>query len=480
MAYNFGGKNTQGSQQTPNGYSPANEGKGSGVTINKEEYKPPTPALPTPEPQKEEFNTNIEGNVVFDKTIYSRAQFDQLVDNGFSELTQRQNNFNTNQFFEQYNRLFFEIPKDGQNSHKTLVDNSTTYLGNFIDTKDDEIARLNEIIADLQVQLATSNDVEGVREHPFFKNGTLIRGKIGAINAANVYFMDQGFARLINGGSNPSWNELISLFRDIYNYPFNGSDAKDSIPAVPDLIISQLNSPGTAITWDNMDEQFIPPSQEESSAQIFGLGLDPTDAALNPASIADKYGGDSEAYRIDLEKDYQEKTIAIDTLTEKINNPNESEDAISGYEIAKANLIARRSTVEFILENFEAIILGSVVVNVLPNITNEQLATDPGFTRVYSKDEIGNAIDQLFEGNNTLIGRMKSRLTYLSGNLKLIQIRSKTPDFVNTTKMYHKIWVEANDSNFTMQNADDATKEGINEALNKLFRDGIQVVAATR
>ena len=101
MAYNFGGKNTQGSQQTSNGYSSnegkddsfqqtsneysqANEGKGSGVTINKEEYKPPTPALPTPEPQKEEFNTNIEGNVVFDKTIYSRAQFDQLVDNGFS------------------------------------------------------------------------------------------------------------------------------------------------------------------------------------------------------------------------------------------------------------------------------------------------------------------------------------------------------------------------------------------------------------
>ena len=465
MAYNFGGK--QQSQQ-PIKQPPKTKGKGSGVTIDKPVYKPTSPKPEPSQPQRPPTNTNIEGNVTFNKTIYSRGQFDQLVDNGFSELTQRQDNFNTDQFFEQYNRLFFDIPKEGTNSHRTLVDNSTTYLGNFTDTRDDEIARLNEIIADLQVQLASSNDVEIVREHPFLKNGTLVyRPPEG--NPSAVYYMDQGHKRQVFG------SDVFEILKQNGGYqPYTDKP----IPTVSDVILNAIPQ-GPSIVAENFGDPFIP-NTEKADAETFGLELDPTDAALDPALISDKYGGDSEAYRIDLEKDYQEKTIAIDTLTEKINNPNESEDAISGYELAKANLIARRATVEFILENFEAIIIGSVVVNVLPNITNEQLATDPGFSRVYTKVEIENTIDQLFEGNNTLITRMKQRLNQLSNNNKLKTIRNNTPEFVNTTKMYHKIWVEANDSNFTNINSDDATKEGINEALNKLFRDGIQVVTAPR
>ena len=280
--------------------------------------------------------------------------------------------------------------------------------------------------------------------------------------------MDQGHKRKIN--YTPEFYETI---KEVLGYKTPGSAP---IPTADDVMLNAIPS-GPNVDPSNFGDPFTP-NTEESDAQTFGLELDPTDAALNPSLIADKYGGDSEAYRIDLEKDYQEKTIAIDTLTEKINNPNESEDVINGYEMARADLIARRSTVEFILENFEEIIIGSVVVNVLPNITNEQLITDPGFNRVYSKDEIGNAIDQLFEGNNTTIERMKRRLNQLSNNAKLRVIRDNTPDFVNTTKMYHKIWVEANDSNFTF--AEPQTKAGLNAALDKLYREKIQSVATTR
>ena len=468
MAYNFGGK--QQSQQ-PVKQPPKTKGKGSGVTIDKPVYKPTSPKPEPSQPQRPPTNTNIEGNVTFNKTIYSRGQFDQLVDNGFSELTQRQDDFNTDQFFEQYNRLFFDIPKDGQNSHRTLVDNSTTYLGNFTDTRDDEIARLNEIIADLQVQLASSNDVEVVREHPFFKNGTLVEDA----STDDVFYMDQGHKRKINYTV-----EFYETIKQALGYKTPESVPDNIIPIASARILNAIPS-GPNVDPSNFGDPFIP-NTEESDAQTFGLELDPTDAALDPALIADKYGGDSEAYRIDLEKDYQEKTIAIDTLTEKINNPNESEDAISGYEIAKANLIARRATVEFILENFEAIIIGSVVVNVLPNITNEQLATDPGFSRVYTKAEIEAAIDELFVGNNSLIAGLKNRVGYLSSSPKLNQIRNNTPEFVNTTKMYHKIWVEANEGNIeqTALFGGDSYRDAVNEALNKLYRDNTQSVATTR
>ena len=118
MAYNFGGK-SQSQQLTK---LPANtEGKGSGVTIDAPVYKPTTFQPEPSQSQKQPTNTNIEGNVSFNKTIYSRNQFDRLVNSDFSELTQRQDDFNTDQFFDQYNRLFFYIPKERNNSHRKLI-----------------------------------------------------------------------------------------------------------------------------------------------------------------------------------------------------------------------------------------------------------------------------------------------------------------------------------------------------------------------
>ena len=40
--------------------------------------------------------------------------------------------------------MFYEIPKDGTTSHKTLVDQSTDYIGNFIDDRDNEILDLTQ------------------------------------------------------------------------------------------------------------------------------------------------------------------------------------------------------------------------------------------------------------------------------------------------------------------------------------------------
>jgi hypothetical protein len=205
MAYNFGG-NQQSQQFTK---LPANtEGKGSGVTIDAPVYQPPKPQPEPSQPQKQPTNTNIEGNVSFNKTIYSRTQFDRLVSNGFEELTQKQDDFNTDQLFDQYNRLFFDIPKEGTNSHRTLVENSSEYLSNFTDLRDEEIARLNEIVADLQVQLATANtEVNTVREHPFFKNGTIAKQQ----DSSDAYYMDKGFKRLIE------WSEGNVFWHLVYD-----------------------------------------------------------------------------------------------------------------------------------------------------------------------------------------------------------------------------------------------------------------------
>ena len=70
------------------------------------------------------------------------------------------------EFFEYYNRLFFDIPKTGIRSHTTLIDRSTSYVGNEkqsaeINALVQEINGLRETILQQQetiLQLTATNE----------------------------------------------------------------------------------------------------------------------------------------------------------------------------------------------------------------------------------------------------------------------------------------------------------------------------------
>jgi len=465
MAYNFGGK-SQPQQLTK---LPANtEGKGSGVTIDAPVYKPTTFQPEPSQSQKQPTNTNIEGNVSFNKTIYSRNQFDGLVNSDFSELTQRQDDFNTDQFFDQYNRLFFDIPKEGANSHRTLVENSSEYLSNFADLRDEEIARLNEIVADLQVQLATANtEVNTVREHPFFKNGTIVKQQ-GSFNA---YYMDKGFKRQFAPGPG---NDFWSLVYDTLGY-------KSGINEPPEAPISILNQilNGPSLTPDNFGEEFIPPNEAATVAQEFAINLDPTDAALSPERIDDLYGSNYEAYRVALEKDYTEKTIAIQTIQDKIDNPNSSPEEIEGFNTGLTSLISRRSTITQILDNFDLIINGVAIANVIPSITNEDLLK-PEFKVVISKQQIIDAINNSSYTSNqktSINNRLNSIIT--QKNTEILAIQNNTNLGIGGG-LYYALWVNYNSSVTNAGTGSQAqiAKIGLEQILKEIFMN-IQREGAT-
>ena len=69
------------------------------------------------------------------KTIYSK-DINKVVDTGFNTVINPNNTtevVNTiptvSEFFENYDILFYEIPTTGENSHTTLVERSSEYLG---------------------------------------------------------------------------------------------------------------------------------------------------------------------------------------------------------------------------------------------------------------------------------------------------------------------------------------------------------------
>ena len=74
-------------------------------------------------------------NITLVKTNFGRDSYSQTINTEFTQLlppspvTVDDNIPTVNDFFNYYNALFFQIPKTGENSHTTLIESSTEYIG---------------------------------------------------------------------------------------------------------------------------------------------------------------------------------------------------------------------------------------------------------------------------------------------------------------------------------------------------------------
>lgn len=174
---------------------------------NLNESQTPTEEFPTGGDNENPPITPFSGNVNFNKTIYSNTLFKGKVNSTFSELVSQDSVVDIPAFFSNYNRIFFDIPKEGENSHTTLVNSSKEYINDYIDPKDSIIANLENLIESLEQQLADLNDEinQEPEEHPLFKNGTIV----ALDNSSRVFYMDKGYAREID--YNPKFWEALKL-----------------------------------------------------------------------------------------------------------------------------------------------------------------------------------------------------------------------------------------------------------------------------
>jgi len=90
------------------------------------------------------------------KKIITTKDADHLIESKFTELKKEQEKPTVNMFFKQYNRLFFDIPKTGANSHQMIIERSKTYIEdeNVALPKDKLIEELHQEIMVLETELA--------------------------------------------------------------------------------------------------------------------------------------------------------------------------------------------------------------------------------------------------------------------------------------------------------------------------------------
>jgi hypothetical protein len=86
------------------------------------------------------------------KTVYPKSIYENVIDTSFSQqqpVLPLEETINIGQFFELYDKLFYDIPAEGQiNSHTYLIQKSSEYVN--IGSNSEEIQVLLDEITSLQ------------------------------------------------------------------------------------------------------------------------------------------------------------------------------------------------------------------------------------------------------------------------------------------------------------------------------------------
>lgn len=137
-------------------YGNTNSSKSVNIVENKRSRRKTEPKRFTPPPIIDEENPipdKYTGDIVFNKTIYSKVSFENKVDTKFSELTANQVSISVEEFFDLYNEMFFDIPKTGENSHSTIIQTSLDYVNDYENPLQDLVdAQATELEAALLAQ----------------------------------------------------------------------------------------------------------------------------------------------------------------------------------------------------------------------------------------------------------------------------------------------------------------------------------------
>jgi hypothetical protein len=93
------------------------------------------------------------------KTVFSKDSYNRVINTQFSQLITQEDetlSFSVDDFFELYDQLFYQIPRDGEtNSHQYILQREADYLGISISQDDvqallDEITSLRQQVLDTQ------------------------------------------------------------------------------------------------------------------------------------------------------------------------------------------------------------------------------------------------------------------------------------------------------------------------------------------
>jgi hypothetical protein len=101
--------------------------------------------------------------ILIEKNVFNKDTFGRVINTQFSQLLSNIEEdtpvFTIEEFFDLYENLFYQIPKEGDtNSHRYMLEKSAEYLGVIVNQDDiqallEEITNLRQQVLDTQIAL---------------------------------------------------------------------------------------------------------------------------------------------------------------------------------------------------------------------------------------------------------------------------------------------------------------------------------------
>ena len=144
---------------------------------------------------------NKKAIINLEKKVYNNKKSSDFMNTSFSELIKSNPNYTIPKFFEIYNDLFYDIPKKGNKSHQSLIEQSKEYIDNYVSPKDNQIEDLLKLLEQKDEELNLKENPEP-KEHIFYTNGTFLRTHganteivEGVPQALPIWVMHEGMKR---------------------------------------------------------------------------------------------------------------------------------------------------------------------------------------------------------------------------------------------------------------------------------------------
>jgi len=377
-------------------------------------------------------------NIKLSKTIYSIKSTDGIIDRSFSEFFKTKDPVNLDRFFDMYSELFYDIPKRGDKSHKSIIKQSQEYINDYFDERDETIDTLTERIIELEEEL-TLTDI--VNEHPFYSNGTLIAtDDNGNQNPDddNVFYMDRGVRRKVAGGSNGD------VFQGLKGALGFGNDAGDSqmVSIVPRVIFDGITE-GPHLEVNDLigiTDNFETEQQIVSDVRIqdWSVELQHLIRPITNGSIS-KERGYVNLLKYKIKKEF-EKEGQLESLTWKFTldaeqgfTQQERDNGLILKEQARAKLLKSRQTLAILKRiwdkksNFPDINFDEILPRTI--IESGEKGSDPTKQTAtqlnpLTEDEVDKAFSGWDEGRNLFLGVLEGEDYVIDYNVSELAFKS--------------------------------------------------------
>ena len=260
------------------------------------------------------------------KTVYGKNSFSDKIDKKFSEFGSPTNTISIDEFFKHYQEMFYEIPKEGSNSHKAIIEQSTDYIGDFIDDRDTEILDLTNQVVELERKLAEQKEAD--KEHPVFVNGTFLK----EADKKTIYYMDKGAKRAITD------YDTYLILKRVNGHEEDKPDEEVYILVNEDVIKGLETGPRFS-----SEDLYGDAEQRDEEEEKKRVELDPDDFVADPShydTTSDYIAAlDRETRQLLAKEEYvQELYYRYQADSQNITDPSEREEAANKFDEVRQEL----------------------------------------------------------------------------------------------------------------------------------------------